>query len=156
MIYTFEKAVHATRLKDQLAAEGIAVDCINTMGAYCEVYTPSALSPEDIQILEALVQSHNPVNMNEIVAKKILGAMQFGKEFMADYGASNVLAGFTIEQIKYVMTVTADLQAALLTGSLYVALDELAAIETDEVIITPAKVTDARHKIQTYLGIPLT
>lgn len=96
------------------------------------------------------------VPIEEQIKAKILGAMEFGKNIMAEYGASNVLAGLSLSQVQQVMTSTAKIQSALLSGSLYVALDEISKLELDDVIITDARVTAFRNKIQKYLNIPLT
>lgn len=93
---------------------------------------------------------------SEAVSKKILNAMDFGKSVMVAYAVQNVLSQFSLEQIKDIITRTAKVQQALNTGSLYVALDELALIQTDETVITEAKITEVRNKIQDYLNIPRT
>lgn len=92
----------------------------------------------------------------DIIKNKILASMEFGKNLMAEYGASNVLAGFSLEQIKYIIEQTKKVQDALASGSLYVAIDELNALITDETLITVEKVTECRNKIERYLGIPET
>lgn len=92
----------------------------------------------------------------DIVKAKILAAMEFGRSVIAEEGAKNTLSGYSLAQIKDIMARTTNVQNALNTGSLYVAIDELALVQTDETLITPAKLTVVRNKIQTYLGIPLT
>jgi hypothetical protein len=90
--------------------------------------------------------------------------MDFGKNIMAEYGASNVIRGLTVPQIKQIMQVTTGLQAALNSGSLYVALDELAAIQSpitdatdpNVVLINSEIITEFRNKIEDYLQIPRT
>lgn len=100
--------------------------------------------------------SYTSIPIEEVIKRKILAAMEFGRNLMAEYGSQNVLAGFTLEQIQDIMARTSKVQAALSTGSLYVALVELDAVETDEVVVTTARITECRNKIQAYLGIPLT
>jgi hypothetical protein len=95
-------------------------------------------------------------DMHSVVQGKILAAMAFGQNLMASYGATNVLSGYNVEQIQFIMAKTAMVQSALLSGSLYVALDELSKIEIDGTIITGVRITEFRNKIQDYLGIPRT
>lgn len=96
------------------------------------------------------------IPIQEMVSEKIIKAMEFGRKIIADYAATNVLMGYNLTQVKYIMDKTAKVRDSLLLGSLYVALDELSQIETDDVLITTAKITIFRNKIQSYLGIPLT
>jgi hypothetical protein len=75
---------------------------------------------------------------------------------MAGYGAQNILRGMSITQIQDIMNRAGPTMTALLSGSLYVALDELSKVQTDSTVITAAVVTDFRRKIQDYLGMPRT
>lgn len=90
------------------------------------------------------------------VAEQVTAAMEFGRKLMAEVGAENVLLGYSVEDIKQIMTKTERVQMALLAGALHIAIDELASIVTDEVLVTAARITSVRNKIQTYLGLPLT
>src|SRR5690606_10791166 len=110
-------------------------------------------------ILTSVVQNHTAsmtVSPAELIKQKIIAAMAFGRELIAEYGATNVLAGYSIEEIQEIMDKTARVQVALNTGSLYVALAELDAVEIDGSIITEEKMEIFRHKIQDYLQIPRT
>ena len=111
---------------------------------------------EDTTDLDALIANHTTTDINTIVVKKILAAMDFGRNLIAEYGASNVLAGLTISQIQSIMTATAAVQSALSTGSLYVAISEINNIVPDGTIITTEKLTEVRNKIEDFLGIPRT
>jgi len=82
--------------------------------------------------------------------------MSFGQQIMAEYGAKNVLRGLSVAQVQSIMALTSDIQSALLSGSLYVALDEISQIIPDGILITQTDMDDFRHKIQDYLGIPRT
>lgn len=97
-----------------------------------------------------------PVDPLHMVKMRILAAMEFGRGIIAEYGAANTLSGFSVDQIRYIMTATEKVQAALNTGSLYVAMDELDKVPVDEIMITADKKTAVRHKIQDYLGVPRT
>lgn len=91
-----------------------------------------------------------------IIKRKILEAIKFGEELMIEYATSNILAGLNVEQVKYIIHETKEVQQALSTGSLYVALEELNNLTLDEVMITESRVATFRNKIQVYLGIPET
>lgn len=90
------------------------------------------------------------------VKNKIINAMNFGRDLIAEYGAQNTLSGYTIDQIRQIVIATAGVQAAISTGSLYVALDELTKVVPDGVLITEAKLAFFRNRIQDYLGMPRT
>jgi hypothetical protein len=90
------------------------------------------------------------------VTNRILQAMEFGKQIMAEYAAENVLAGLTIPQIQDILLRTAKIQSDLMTGSLYTALVEIDLVQTDDMVVTPTKVKEFRNKIQVYLGLPLS
>lgn len=90
------------------------------------------------------------------VKAKISAARVFGIGLVTTYGASNVLAGLNLAQVQYVMEKTSKIVAALNTGSLYVAIAEINAIEPDGTIIKQASLTQVRNQIEDYLGIPRT
>lgn len=96
------------------------------------------------------------ISMNELVKSRIRAARGFGQDLIYQYGTYNVLSGFTVEQIQSIMSRTLKLVAALTTGSLYVAIEELNALELDDTIITETVVTQYRNKIEDFLGIPRT
>jgi hypothetical protein len=119
----------------------------------------AAMTDYEKAALQAFFNGGTPspqADMVGYVKTRVLSAMDFGKNLMAEYGASNIVSGLTLAQVKQVMLVTADVQAALLSGSLYVALDEVANIVPDGVVVTESKITDFRHKIQDYLGMART
>ena len=90
------------------------------------------------------------------VKSRISAARTYGIGIVTTYGAVNVLAGLNTEQVQRVMSITSKVVAALNTGSLYVALAELAMITPDETIIKTSQITQVRNQIQDYLGIPRT
>jgi len=104
----------------------------------------------------AYLTSLAPAATAVYVTGKILNAVSFGRQIMAEYGAQNVLAGFNTTQIQTIMATTGNVQSALLSGSLKVALAELATITPDGVLVTQATLDSFRHKIQDYLGVPRT
>jgi len=154
--YTLTKDANLDKLTVEIKAVGLPLSCINGNDSSLEIVMITELDEAQQSQLATVITAHQKVTAAEVVKAKILAAMDFGRQFTAEYGASNVLAGLTLAEVEYMMEATAKLQQALLTGSLYVALVELARLPTDDTIITVAKVTEARNKIQTYLGITLT
>lgn len=156
--YNYTKSIKSDLLQKEIIAAGLTdVVYIETVGNDVKIFFNNLLNEDQEILLSNIVSAHSSVPpMIEYIKNRILAAMEFGKNIMAEYGASNVIRGLTIEQVQDVMVRTERLQKALITGSLYVAIDEINAIETDEEIITPDRVTEFRNKIETYLGIPLT
>lgn len=91
----------------------------------------------------------------KVVADRIRSAMDFGKTIMIEYATSNVLAGLTTSEVQEIIQRTMNLQLALNSGALYVAIEELNLLVPDA-LITEQKITEFRNKIESYLGLPLT
>jgi hypothetical protein len=152
----FDEALRASTISSRLGY-------VEGYGEWVRIYLEGDdLSDEEDQLLRGLVAQASQPTAAEIIKARILAAMEFGKNLMADYGTRNVLAGLTTVEVRQVMGATQKLQAALLSGSMYVALEELSLIPlplySDEtpgkVIIAPETVAEFRHRIQDFLGIP--
>ena len=156
--YNFSKTYNINKLMDEIVAAEIPIigaDLISSTSF--TINTSSPLSVEQAQALTNIVNAHvAAATMQEIVTDKILDAMRFGRSIIASYGASNVLSGYSITQIQYIMQATSSVQVALNTGSLYVAIAELNRIIPDGIIITAPKITTVRNQIEDYLKIPRT
>lgn len=135
-------------------ADGIVAD-IDTF----EIIEKEPFDQEDAEAIQTYYDSltedgeaiKSAIPAATIIKNKILGAMEFGKDLIAEYGASNVISGFSLEQIQAIMTRTSKVRGALNSGALYVALSELDLIQTDDYLITTDKITQVKSKIQTYL-----
>jgi len=92
------------------------------------------------------------VAAQKYIATRITAAMAFGQKIMAEYGASNVYTGKTVAEIKLIAAKLSTLQSLLLSGSLYVALDEIDLIEADSLVTNEVK-NEFKAKIRKYLGI---
>jgi len=149
--YEFVKSVNPSRLAKEVPQTDFSH--IETNGTTVYIYYNSAT---DESALGAIVTAHVAVNAADVVSAAIANAVVFGQGLILEYATSNVIASFTLEQIKDNMTRTATVQQALNTGSLYVALDALDNIESDDTVITPARVLEFKNKIETYLGLPLS
>lgn len=93
-----------------------------------------------------------PQTPEEKVKDRILAAMNFGRELIAEYGSQNVLRGLSVQEIKLISLKLSGVQALLLSGSLYAALDEMDHIETDN-LVTQESINYFKSKIRSYLGI---
>lgn len=157
-IYNYTKNIKADLLESEIISSGlIDIEYINTVGDEVFIFFNEELSEEQKILLDSVVSLHTEsMPLQLIIKNKILESMDFGRNLMAEYGASNVIAELSLEQVQYIIDKTLKLQAALNTGALYVALTELDLLETDDVVITTAKITEFRHKIQDYLGIDRT
>lgn len=156
--YRYSKIYDLNKLIQEISDVGIpmmSMDLINSHEFI--VNTAEELNGSQVSALNSVVSSHvSTTNMEDIVAGKISAARAFGNKLIAQYGAQNVLAGYDIATIQMIMEKTAKVLVALNTGSLYVAITELNAIETDESIVTAAKVKAFRNLIEDYLQTPRT
>lgn len=91
-------------------------------------------------------------NPAEVVKARILEAMEFGKQLMAEFGATNVLAGKTTAQIAAISDKLSVVQSRLLSGSLYAALIAIDTLEPDANVSTEA-IAEFKAKIQAFLGV---
>ena len=153
MKYSYSGNINTAKLFTELSEFPIIT--VTTEDQTVFVHMERELSLEEKESMDTIVQNHNPIDIN-FIKRRVESAMQFGRDLMAEYGASNVILGLTNEQIKHVISITKDLQLALNAGSLYVALDEIELIEVDGIILTNEIKTEFRNKIQDYLGIERT
>lgn len=156
--YSYIKVVNTDKLEAEIKLTNLPYCYLETVGAdRVYIWMSEELSNGQELILTNLINDHSieiVIQPAELVKQKILAAMSFGRGLIAEYGASNVLSGYSIEQIRDIMNRTYKVQNALNTGSLYVALTELDNIETDDSVITEEKILHFKHKIQDYLNIP--
>lgn len=87
-----------------------------------------------------------------LVKTRILEAMEFGKQLIAEFGASNVLAGKSTAQIAAISDKLAVVQSRILSGSLYAALSAIDELEPDTNVSAEA-IAEFKAKVQTFLGI---
>lgn len=155
MNYPYTKTINPDKLTVEILAAALPLVSISALGTSVNILMSRSLEWNEEAALADLVTNHTTTDMATYIKGVILRAASFGQGVMAEYGASNVLAGLTLAQIQSIMAKTSKVQAALQSGSLYVALAEIALIERDEVM-TEERITVFRNKIQDYLGIPRT
>lgn len=156
--YKFSKKYNLDKLNNEIAAANIPMISMDLISdSEFIVNTAVELTSQQLQTLNAIIAAHvTTTNIKDVVAARIMAARDFGMKLIAQYGAQNVLSGYDIQQIQYIMEKTAKVQAALNTGSLYVAINELNAIEPDGNLITAEKIASFRNLIEDYLQIPRT
>lgn len=86
------------------------------------------------------------------VAARIMGAMDFGKKLMVDYGTTNVLRGYTMDQVRAISAKLSEVQTLLLSGSLYCAKQAITDMTPDE-NVTQSDKDIFLAKINAYLGL---
>lgn len=86
------------------------------------------------------------------VKGKILNAMDFGRDLVADFAARNVEVNLNIAQVQYIMDKTAEVKVALEAGSLYVALDLMSKLEP-EPLLPQDVINYYSDRIKRYLGL---
>lgn len=149
--YTYEKSVNPSRLATEVPQTNFSH--IETNGTTVYIHY---IDSTDESALSAAVTAHVATTSADVVAAAILRATEFGNDLIVEYATSNVLSGYTVEQVKDIIEKTAKVQVALKSGSLYVALDELDLVVTDETVITADKILVFKNRIETYLGLPLS
>jgi hypothetical protein len=139
--YTFNKKVNVERLLKEIAGSAltIAIDHIDTLGETVALYTLTELDENQQQVLENVVAAHIETTQADVIIDKIMRVQDFGRRMMAEYGAFNVLSGMNTAQVLQVASKLQTLQLLLMSGSLYAALTELDAIETDALITQQVK-----------------
>ena len=91
--------------------------------------------------------------ISQKIAGKISAAMDFGKKIMIEYGTKNVMRGYNVEQTRAVAVKTSELQALILSGSLYCARQAIIDMVPDD-LVTQADKDEFIAKFNAYLGIP--
>jgi len=99
----------------------------------------------------AALAAYTPSAAADRISKRILAAMDVGKQMIADYGALNVLAGYDSTQIATIATALAPLQALLLSGSLKTALAWLEAFTPTD-LITQDTINVFADRIRNFLN----
>lgn len=156
--YDYTKTANHDKLCREIEASASNFPCshVDLFGDALSIFMTRDLTDDEMAALDTLVANHTTTDSATYIKNKILEAMDFGRNMMAAYGAQNVLAGRSVADIQTIMSSTSKVQAALLTGSLYVALTEIANITPDGTLITQGTLDSFRHQIQDYLGIPRT
>lgn len=160
-MYSYEynnKALNLTKLVGELATAGFIISSIDSISpTQYSINFETILSDGQKQSLDSLIAAHTVApDTLTYLTQRILDCRTFGIHLVAKYGATNIMAGYNVAIIQDIMTRTARVQAALNSGSLYVAITELNAVTLDSSIVTTAKIKSVRNEIEDYLGITRT
>lgn len=143
---------------DQLKAIASSVTAFTNTGSSIIVESTQELYSGALAQLDAIVPANIPAQKQ--VEALISQAIYFGNQLVIEFAAQNVLMGITqAGMTATVRAVTGSVMLALQTGSLYDAIQEcrdIAPSDMDGVFITEARLLTFVHKIETYLGIPLS
>jgi hypothetical protein len=154
--YDYTKTVNFTKIVNEFKTSALPFDHCDCFGDSLSVFMTRDLADGEKTTCDNIVSNHTTTDMAMYIQGKILAAMDFGKNMMSAYGAQNVMAGLTVSQVQTIMEMSAKVQTALLSGSLYVALIEINNITPDGTLITQTTLDNFRHNIQDYLGIART
>jgi len=108
-----------------------------------------ATHQSDFDSWNAAVSAASP---SMCAGRSICRAMDFGHKLIVEYGAKNVLRGYTIAQVRTVATKLNEVQSLLLSGSLYCAKQAITEMEVDS-LVTQEDKDEFLSKINEYLGL---
>ena len=119
-----------TYLEQLKAIEPSVIAFIDT-GENIKVQTETTLLQSVLDNLSAVVPADVPMGLQ--VKRSIRAAMAFGGEVITDAATENVLLGVTqLGMTATVLRVLGPTNSALMTGSLYHAIDEIRAIPPED------------------------
>lgn len=93
----------------------------------------------------------NLPDISKMIGEKIKKAMDFGKQMMIEYGTKNVMRGYNVDQTRAVAIKLSELQALLMSGSLYCVRQAIMDMVPD-VFVTQADKDEFLTKINSYLS----
>lgn len=155
MNLTFVKKVNLDMLNAELLKAGLSskLSSVTQAGNILTVSTIGNLSPIDSKALYQVVVNHIIPNPYEVAVQgKIQAAILFGQKFMIEVATENVMSRFTTEQIMRMLIKYGHIQAMMVSGSLYTALQAIEAVQPDDLISLERKNRYIK-KIKEYLGL---
>lgn len=108
-------------------------------------------TPEEVWAEKLSSYAQPPTSVEVLTIQSVLDAMDFGKLIIAEFGARNVLAGATPEQMLLCAQKLQAVQALLLAGAVTPALYLMELIEPDALISEEIK-QEFIAKLKSYLG----
>lgn len=164
--YPFIKAINPDRLTSEIIAAGlVGLDHIDSVGTDVTIWFTDPLSQLDEALLTTTVTAHEAVITEDQVKTAISVAITFGTELLADFAVENVMLGITASgKLPTLINYLHWLGHCIVTGSLHSAVTELDALIADVSLtklelapfVTNARLITYKHRIQTFLGDPLT
>lgn len=155
--YNYTKTVNTLKLHNEIKASSFSAKYshLNVYGTNVTVVTSSSLSYEEQDELATIIDDHTTSYPKGAVDSAILSASEFGLKLIRDFGARNVLAGKTDEEIDAIIDDNADILKigiGLLSGSLKYTKRKVTAMTPDGVGITTDDKTWILDQLNDYLG----
>lgn len=147
-------SVNVLKLDTELKASAISgmYTGMTQTGTEVVFYFNKSMNAAQIAVLDQTVSDHQPELDRTFIKGKILGAMQFGADLMADYGTTRVLRGTSDVETLEVLNALSLLELALLSGSLKAA--RLILLDMEPTTLIPqADIDTFLHRINKFLGI---
>lgn len=154
-IYT-KNLVNSDRLATEIKANSSVIATLQGINwsapSRLEIEFSPSLTAEEAIIVQGIVNAHSGLTTSDIVKDRILKAMEFGKELMADYATKRVVRGAGVADTERVLNKLGYIQTSLLAGSLYVALDQLNKLAADS-DVPQSDIDEFKLRISKYLGL---
>lgn len=111
-------------------------------------------------ISEAQAKTYGWFNYEELEAKakiqrRLDEAKKFGQMIIDDVTTENIYNQYTSMEVAYIANKLSKIQMLLLSGSLYLALAELEAMQEEPPLLTKARIDRYIYRIRNFLGLPL-
>lgn len=153
MRYDYNKAVNSEKLQAEIAAAGLPVSHINTVGNDVSVYTSVDLDIGQQDMLNSIVQSHVAVSLQDIIKKKVLKSIEYGLDIMAEFASENKIMGLTDAQMLETSIALQDVQRLLGSGSLGLAKELIMQIQPIPVVLEQARIDKYTNLIQQKIDL---
>lgn len=155
LVYSYIKFVAPDVLSIQFKVAGIGavIRSIDATKSMVTIQVTRPLTEDEQKILYTVVANHvNPTISLDVAKARVSAAMDFGKQLIIEFSATNVVKGITVAQVKQLSGQFAGIQLLLMNGSLYSALDAIQGI-TPNSLITQDEINYFANKIMDFLGI---
>jgi hypothetical protein len=111
-------------------------------------------------ISEDQAKAYGWFNYEELAAKakiqkRLDEAKKFGQTIIDDVTTENIYNQYTSMEVMYIAQKLSKIQMLLLSGSLYLALAELEAMQAEPPLLAKARIDRYIYRIRSFLGLPL-
>jgi len=135
--YNHSKAVDPAKLWQELLLEPLLEGVLTSLdydGSVVTVHTSIDLNFDQETAVETIVTNHDSSDPYGPLRTKILKAMEFGKFMIAEFGAENVILGYTPQQMNQLAAEYQGVIMLLSTGSVKLARDVIAMTPATELV----------------------
>lgn len=157
--YIYIKPVKSDKLQNEIFSAGLtSISFIETVEQNVIIYFHQDLTEDEVNTLNSIVGSHQPIMIQEIVENSITNAIKFGEKLLVTYAAENVMLGITQDGMTgVVIDRLGGVITCLQSGSLYDVIVRIKAIPQenyDSKYITAIRLLSFVNKVEDYLGLP--